>query len=123
MPAFSSTEIAILIAAVLVAAACFLFRRRPRAAFGAEGLGQLVERGALVLDVRTPVEFSAGHARGSRNIPLDALGRRLGELDRSRPIIAVCASGARSSAAVRILRAAGFQDVHNAGPWQSLVNR
>lgn len=72
--------------------------------------------GAYVIDVRTKAEFSGGHYPGAANIPVDALEKhtkKLGAPD--RPIVVYCASGARSSRAAAILKAAGFTDVTNAG--------
>lgn len=83
-----------------------------------ERIAELKARGAQVVDVRTRAEFASGHAMASLNIPLDQLSSRLGELDRNRPVLVVCASGSRSAAAASLLRNAGFPDVHNAGPWQ-----
>ena len=83
-------------------------------------LMQLIQSGAQVVDVRTPEEFAQAHADGSRNIPLDQLQSRAAELDRARPVVVCCASGARSSMARSLLVRAGFPDVHNAGPWQAL---
>lgn len=67
---------------------------------------------ALLLDVRTPSEFSAGTIPGAVNVPLDELRDRLDELDRSRPIVAFCQVGKRGYVAERILRQRGF-DVFN----------
>ena len=53
--------------------------------------------GALLLDVRTPEEYAAGHVPGSRNIPLDCVGQA--ELDREAPLFVYCRSGARSGQA------------------------
>ncbi len=72
-----------------------------------------------VIDVRTPGEFQGGHAPGSRNIPLDQLEARLGEVDRLRPVILCCATGSRSGMATQWLRALGY-DATNAGPWQAV---
>ncbi len=72
-----------------------------------------------VIDVRTPGEFQGGHAPGSRNIPLDQLEARVSEVDRTRPVILCCATGARSGLATQWLRALGY-DVTNAGPWQAV---
>jgi rhodanese-related sulfurtransferase len=75
----------------------------------------LVERGALLVDVRTPEEFGSGHLVGARNIPLHELEARKDELPRNTDIVLYCRSGARSSRARAMLRAAGFSRVHNLG--------
>ena len=100
----------------------FLWRRlRPQSpSLSREQLLDLKRKGALVLDVRSSGEFAAGHAKGSRNIPLPSLASRLGDLKSDQVILTCCASGARSGAARRILLKAGFSAVHNAGPWQTL---
>lgn len=75
-----------------------------------------VEDGALLLDVRTPGEFSAGHLPDARNVPVAELGRRLDELGtRDRPIVVYCRSGARSAVAKSVLLRAGFEKVANLG--------
>ena len=61
-----------------------------------------------LLDVREDDEWNAGHIDGAQHIPLGELGERLGELPTGRRIVAVCRSGARSAAAVRGLRQAGY---------------
>ena len=45
---------------------------------------------------------------------------RLKELDKNKPIVVCCASGARSEAALRILKQNGFAEVINAGPWTNI---
>ena len=77
---------------------------------------QLLAEGALLVDVRSPSEFSSGHLDGAKNIPVNVLGQRSGELGaKDRPVILYCASGTRSAMAKRTLRAAGFARVHNLG--------
>lgn len=73
------------------------------------------EDGAVVLDVREPMEFASGHVSGSRLMPMSQLGARLGELDRGRRIYLVCASGNRSGAMTDLLRARGFDAWNVAG--------
>ncbi len=63
----------------------------------------------MVLDVREPVEFREGHIAGAVLIPLGELQRRVSELSKDKEIVCVCASGSRSSTAVRQLVAAGYQ--------------
>ncbi|MEQ6289258.1 rhodanese-like domain-containing protein [Vogesella sp. GCM10023246] len=72
--------------------------------------------GTLLLDVREPPEYAAGHAPGAINIPLAQLGSQIGRLRASQPpaLVLYCASGMRSAAACRQLQQAGFAQVHNA---------
>ena len=78
---------------------------------------KLVADGALLVDVRTASEFASGHLDGAKNIPLDQLQSRLDELgDKEKAIILYCRSGARSNAALKTLKGAGFSDAHNLGP-------
>jgi NADPH-dependent 2,4-dienoyl-CoA reductase/sulfur reductase-like enzyme/rhodanese-related sulfurtransferase len=63
----------------------------------------------LILDVRAPSEFAAGHVPGAVNVPVDELRGRLGELDPARPIIAYCQVGIRGYLATRILMQNGFK--------------
>ncbi len=75
---------------------------------------QLINQGkTLLLDVRDPAEFAAGHMREARNIPLKELSKRIGELDKfkARTVIVVCSSGMQSSRATGALRGAGFANV------------
>src|SRR5688572_27736158 len=79
---------------------------------------ELVKRGAIILDVRTKGEYSAGHINGSINIPLDSLSSNLTRLkDKNKPIITCCASGMRSASAKNILLSKGYKEVYNGGGW------
>lgn len=81
----------------------------------------LVAQGALLLDVRTTGEFAGGHIGGAKNIPVQDLASRLGELPpKSRKIVVYCRSGGRSASASQLLRQAGYE-VHDLGAmhnWQ-----
>ena len=68
-----------------------------------------------VLDVREPEEFSGplGRIPGAILVPLGQLSEHLQELDKSKPIVAVCRAGGRSAQATNILRQAGFERVAN----------
>jgi len=75
-----------------------------------------IKAGARIVDVRTPGEFAEESYPGAKNIPLAALAARMGELEpKDKPVLLYCASGARSAQGARILAAAGFTDVVNAG--------
>jgi rhodanese-related sulfurtransferase len=67
----------------------------------------------VILDVRTPEEFAAGHVPGAVNIPHDQLAARLGELEtaKSKDIVVYCRTGRRSSLALEILQANGFKQL------------
>ncbi|MCS7000376.1 MAG: rhodanese-like domain-containing protein [Bacteroidota bacterium] len=81
---------------------------------------QLIARGAMLIDVRTPGEYAAGHVRGSRNIPLDQIERHIPELKKAnKPVVLVCASGNRSGRATALLQNAGIE-AYNAGSWVNL---
>jgi rhodanese-related sulfurtransferase len=80
----------------------------------AEELARELETGKPVLiDVRTPEEFSAGHVPGARNIPLDQLAARAEKLDRKARTLVICRSGHRSATAVKLLTRMGFSDAHS----------
>lgn len=80
----------------------------------------LIDKGAVIVDVRTREEFSSGHIDGSVNYPLDSLASKMEELKKHRnPVIVVCRSGARSAAAVTQLKAAGIE-AYNGGGWTVL---
>ena len=66
-----------------------------------------------LIDVRTPEEFSIRTLPGARNIELDHLRERIGEIDRETPLIVFCQVGLRGYLASRILKQAGFKDVRN----------
>jgi glyoxylase-like metal-dependent hydrolase (beta-lactamase superfamily II)/rhodanese-related sulfurtransferase len=67
----------------------------------------------VVVDVREPWEYAQGHIPGSLLIPLGQLASRLDELDPSRPVAAICASGNRSQSAAALLGQKGFKKVYN----------
>jgi rhodanese-related sulfurtransferase len=74
---------------------------------------QLINQGkGIILDVREPAAFSAGHLRDAKNIPLKELSTRLAELDKfkSKPVIIVCQSGMQSAKAAAQLKKAGFTE-------------
>ncbi|MBC7554146.1 MAG: rhodanese-like domain-containing protein [Taibaiella sp.] len=83
-------------------------------------LGQVIANGGVIVDVRTPGEYSGGHIKGSVNIPVDVLRSQLAKLKKDKPVITCCASGMRSASAKKMLEASGFTEVYNAGSWFAL---
>ncbi|MFJ4205361.1 rhodanese-like domain-containing protein [Streptomyces sviceus] len=68
---------------------------------------------ALLLDVREPYEWQAGHAPWAVHLPLSALaaGAGLPPQAQARPLVVICRSGNRSRQAAELLAARGAQAV------------
>ena len=73
-------------------------------------LARLEQNDIVVVDVRSPAEFAAGHVPGARNIPHDQLAARIAELAdvRDKDVALYCRSGRRTLLAEETLRGAGF---------------
>ncbi|MFY0601322.1 MAG: rhodanese-like domain-containing protein [Cyclobacteriaceae bacterium] len=87
---------------------------------GSHSLNQYLANGALIVDVRTVIEFEAGHISQSKNIPLKKLESSLVEIKRmKKPLILCCASGMRSRQATSYLKSQGI-DCVNGGGWSKV---
>lgn len=85
-----------------------------------EGLAAAMEKGARVLDVRTPEEFAAGHVPTAVNVPLGTFEAKatdpaLAGIDPAVPTYIICQSGGRSSRAADQLAAGGYLAVNVKG--------
>lgn len=85
-----------------------------------KGLDKLIERGAVILDVRTAQEYASGHIEGSVNISLGSIRERYTELDTAKTYITVCSHGLRSVKVQQLLQERGFKHVYNGGAWADL---
>jgi rhodanese-related sulfurtransferase len=65
----------------------------------------------VVVDVREPDEFAAGHVTGARNVPMNQLEAKLAGTvkNKSLPVLLVCATGARAQRAVAVARKLGYE--------------
>jgi rhodanese-related sulfurtransferase len=85
-----------------------------------KGISQEVEnllnQGAIVIDVRTKEEYDIKHYKNALNIPYDEIENHLKELEqyKEKPIILYCRTGRRSGIAKEILEKYGFKRVINA---------
>ena len=85
-----------------------------------EALQTALRNGALLVDVRSPLEFGMGSVVGAINIPLEKLHEQTDQLTSAKDIVVFCRSGSRSHQAKRLLERRGFAVVHNGGSWQQL---
>ena len=69
----------------------------------------------VLLDVRTPTEYSNGHLISALNINYygDNFDKKIDELDKSKPIVVYCKSGGRSSKSALKLVEKGFEQIYN----------
>ena len=83
---------------------------------------QMIKGGAIVLDVRTPGEFSVGHIDGAVNIPYTDLRQRRSELgdDTERGVVLYCRTGHRARIAEKTLHSLGFEKTLNAKSYTAL---
>jgi rhodanese-related sulfurtransferase len=105
-----------LLALASLASAAVLSAETPPAAIASDQLVQQMEKkdaNLVLLDVRTPEEFAAGHIPGAVNIPHDQLPNRLAELAgaKNKEVVVYCRSGRRSAIAQETLSKQGFTSV------------
>lgn len=70
----------------------------------------------VIIDVREPIEYAAGHVKGAINIPPAKLMSGANELDnvpKDTELVLYCVSGSRSNASMHILRSLGFTNLVN----------
>ena len=85
-----------------------------------EEIKHYLDKGAVILDVRTQQEWDEGHTEGDQNIVLSDIPSEIEKIKSwGKPVIAVCRSGARSGQATQFLESRGV-DIINGGPWQNV---
>ncbi|MDA0147409.1 rhodanese-like domain-containing protein [Vibrio sp. LaRot3] len=83
---------------------------------------QLIEQGALLVDVRTPQEFEQGHLKNALNYPLSDLDKHFANINKNTLIVLYCRSGNRSGQAYDYLTKQGFTNLYNAGGYQEMLS-
>lgn len=84
---------------------------------------EFLDNGAIILDVRTKIEWDNGHIQNARHIPLDQLDDQLDKIKKmNKPVITCCASGARSVYATKLLNRNNIKSI-NGGGWISLQKK
>jgi len=93
-----------------------LLRGQPSERVDGNTARRVLAAGGMLVDVRTPAEFAAGHLPEAVNVPLQELPGRAQELlATERPLVVHCAGGVRSRQALDILRAAGGTQIYDLG--------
>lgn len=71
------------------------------------------DKTAQLIDVRTPEEFASGHLENARNFDYYApdFAKKLGTLDKNKPVLVYCAVGGRSGSAAAQLKQMGFKNI------------
>ncbi|MBU3821787.1 rhodanese-like domain-containing protein [Flavobacteriaceae bacterium XHP0103] len=88
-----------------------------------EDIKDFLNRGAIIIDVRTETEYKQGAINGSKNIPLQSIESKISAIKKmNKPIITCCASGMRSGNAASILNRHGIETM-NGGGWASLNSK
>ena len=81
---------------------------------------QMIDNGAVIIDVRTPGEFMGGHVADSLNMPLQGIQGDVEKIKAmNKPVVLCCASGNRSGQATNFLKAQGI-DCENGGSWMEV---
>ena len=91
-----------------------------RASFiSADKARQLLQQGALVIDVRGPDEFNSRHLPGALNMPMGSLSAEVPRRfpDKNQPLLLHCVSGTRSGIARRQLAGMGYKNAFNLGSY------
>ncbi len=81
-----------------------------------EEFKELITKGnTLVIDVRTPVEFSEAHIKNAINIDYfsKSFSETISKLDKQKTILVYCAAGGRSTSACLDFKKLGFKKVYN----------
>jgi rhodanese-related sulfurtransferase len=80
---------------------------------------------SIILDVRTPEEFAAGHLDGAVLVDIKdpSFDEKLTALDPSAPYVVYCRSGNRSAQAVERMKAAGFTDLTDLGSLENASSK
>jgi phage shock protein E len=87
----------------------------PKVVGVAEAESLIASKKVLILDVRTPAEFSSGHIAGATNLDYTApqFRTKVAKLDKGQPYLVYCAVGGRSARASRIMSELNFKSVYD----------
>ena len=83
----------------------------------------MIQSGALLVDVRSEKEFSAGHLDGAINIEWDKTDDLIAAIgtDKQRQVVFYCRSGNRVGKSIKVLEARGYTNIFNATGLEALL--
>ncbi len=78
---------------------------------------ELAKKGAIILDVRTGIEYKMGHIENSVNVPVNKIGKLISDVvkDKKQDIILYCTTGSRTAFALTVLNNLGYTNVYDLG--------
>ncbi|MBT3348020.1 MAG: rhodanese-like domain-containing protein [Thiotrichales bacterium] len=80
------------------------------------------EENGILVDVRSPMEFAQGALPDALNVPLQSIQSAQETLERDRPLILYCVSGARTKMAKNYLESVGFENIHDVGSFRNYMS-
>jgi phage shock protein E len=100
------------------------FLAKQRGVATTEQVKSAMQKGAKVIDVRSPQEYASGHLPTAVNIPVDELETRIGKYatNKEQPLLLHCASGMRSGRGKTMLQKLGYTQVLNIGSYGRAAN-
>ncbi len=87
--------------------------REPFTRINVQEAKEMLAKGAAIIDVREPHEYTAGHVPGAPLIPVNTVYARRAEIPKDKDVIFVCAVGQRSALASEMAAAAGLTRIFN----------
>lgn len=109
----NSLLIAVIVITVIALVLPVINTRRFGPMISPQRLTELVNKeNGVVIDVRKADDYRRTRIAASRNIPADQIQNRLGELDKTRPIVLVDRTGGLSKTVAQLLRGMGFDKVY-----------
>ncbi len=85
-------------------------------------LQHMVAEGGQLIDVRSNIEFSTGALRSAVNMPVESIPYFADTMNKDKPVLLYCVSGARANMVKQFLESLGFDQVYNLGGLKQLAH-
>ena len=94
-----------------------------KTAVSPQAASEALKGNAVLIDVREPREWKAGHVRGAIHIPLGKIPTSLSRIPKGKDVYVICQSGMRSNSAVSQLRKAGVEAINVKGGMNAWIRK